>query len=87
MMFSKITILELGAKFQRVFMNMTYACECYYNFILWSSRQRNPDMDIGDTSIGSVGILRYMPRDEEEDLNAFTKMLFYCLLRLQVIST
>lgn len=67
--------------FQLIYMKATYATESFYNFTLWSNRQRNPELDMSESS---VGLLRYMPRDEEEDLNEFTRMLFYCLLKLQV---
>lgn len=43
---------ENTCKFQRLMMLMTYACEYYYNLILWSNRLENPDLDFNDSSIG-----------------------------------
>jgi len=73
---------EFEGRFQRLFMLISYASELYYNFILWQHRSKNPELDLSDSSIG---ILRYLPRSEQEEYPDSTKFLLYCLLTLQVL--
>lgn len=71
---------EFTTKFQSIFMLMSYAIEMYYNSVLYAHRAKNPELDMSDSS---VGVLRYLPLSQQQEMNDFTKFLIYCLLRLQ----
>jgi hypothetical protein len=71
---------EFESKFSRLYMIQSYGVEVYYNAVLWHHRLQNPDLDIASSSIG---VLRYMPREDYSDMKDFLKFLTYCMLKLQ----